>query len=139
MASGAIYSAIRTYLEAQWTTTPLVFENEGQQPGGESPPAWVLVELAGDAYEQVSIGAATVAANRWDEDGSLYLSVMVPSGSGSLVARTHARNLADLFRGQTLMSGTLEFGAAHFGLGRTSDTDGNWYVFPVDIDWRKVE
>lgn len=139
MASGTIYTAIRDYLVAQWTTTPLVFENEGQQPGGDTVSPWVLVELSGDVYEQASIGAATVATNRWDEEGALHLAVMVPSGSGSVVARTHARNLADLFRGHTLMSGALEFGATHIGRGDRADVDGNWYMIPVDIDWRKVE
>lgn len=144
MASGTVSAAIEAYLAANWTATPLAFENKNQfENGNPIPPAdeiaWVEMELTGTRYGQVSIGAITQAGNRWDEEGMLLLNVLVPGGTGSATARTHAKSLADLFRGVTLLSGQLEFMDAFIGKGEPSQREGNWYQIPVDIEWRRVE
>jgi hypothetical protein len=145
MASGAVSAAIEDYLSAHWTTTPLLFENKTEAEDGTvlppQPPApFVEVSFTGRVYEQVSLGASVQRDNRWDEEGVLFLDVLVPIGQGSRDARTYAKSLCDLFRGLTLLNDTLEFRAASIGEGAKSDKyNGNYFSIPVDVDWRRVE
>jgi len=143
MASGAVSAAIEDHLTANWSTTPLLFENkDADESGNALPPAtpgyFVEVSFTGKSYGQQSIGASLQADNRWDEEGFLFLNVMIPKGWGSRDGRTYAKSLCDLFRGVTLLSGNLEFLDASIGEGEKGKYDGNYFLLPVDIEWRRV-
>lgn len=140
MASGAVFDAIRTFLDGtggngSWTTTPIRWENEPYDPTA----AFVDVEMTGTAYGQESIGAVTQAANRWDEEGVLWLHVLVPINTGGSLARTYAKELADLFRGRLLLNDSLEFRDAFIGRGQTGFEDGAFYRVSVYINWRRMD
>lgn len=144
MASGAVYDAIRARLIASWSTTPIAFENEDTDTAGNVIPPntqipWIDVEMTGTLYGQESIGASLQADNRWDEEGILFLHVLVPSGEGAHDARTYAKSLADIFRGLTLLSGSLEFRDAFIGRGVPGRRDGNWFSITVSIEWRRMD
>jgi hypothetical protein len=136
MASGAVFDAIKSYLQSNWTTTPLRFENETYAPDGT---AFVAVEMTGNFYGQESFGASTQAANRWDEEGVLWLHVLVPMNTGGSTVRTYAKSLADLFRGQRLLSDSLEFMDAFIGRGQGGHEDGAYYRVSVYINWRRID
>lgn len=136
MPGSDIYSAVRTHLEASWASTPLHFENENTNPAAGG--AWVYVEFASSVYGQQSIGARTQAENRWDEEGTVFMYVMVPTGTGAADAYGYARSLVDIFRGVTLMSGRLEFMDATIGYGEHPEEEGNWYRISVNQAWRLV-
>lgn len=136
MASGAVYDAIKAYLKVNWTTTPIRFENETFVPDGT---AFVAEEITGKLYAQESIGAITQAANRWDEEGTLWLHVLVPMGTGGSTARAYAKQLADLFRGLVLLSNSLEFREAFIGRGQPGHEDGAYYRVSVYINWRRMD
>lgn len=137
MASDVVYSAIKTYLTAQWTNCPIAWENESfDKP--EPPAPWVLFEITGNMYDQQSIGDSPQAANRWDEEGMMWLHVMVPKGTGSVLARHYAKGLADVFRGARLID-TMEFLSATIGEGAPGDEQGNYFRVSVSIDWRRWE
>lgn len=138
MASDTVYDAIRAHLETYWSATTIAWENEGfEKP--EPPAPWVMVEVTGDLYAQMSIGAGNQAENRWDEEGELLMHVMVPAGTGARTARHHAKSLADLFRGALLIDDTLEFLDASIGMGQPGDEDGMWWRVSVSVDWRRLE
>lgn len=138
MASDQVYDAVRGYLAARWTETPIVWENEDfTRPDPLAP--WVAVEIAGSLYSQESVGADVQAANRWDEAGTLFLHVFVPAGTGSSTARRHCKTLADLFRGARLMDDALEFLDASIGFGEPGDEEGVTYRVSVSVDWRREE
>jgi hypothetical protein len=141
MASGAVFDAIRTFLDGtggngSWTTTPIRWENEPYEPIGVE---FIDIEMTGTAYGQQSIGASTQASNRWDEEGVLWLHVMVPINTGGSLARTHAKALADRFRGLMLLSNSLEFRDAFIGRGQTGFEDGAYYRVSVYINWRRID
>lgn len=153
MASEIVFDAIRAHIEAEWSaTTAVKWENEGfwrrtvadpdvwEQFTTEAPTdaPWVLIELQGTLYAQVSIGESDQADNRWDEEGVLYVHVCVPKGTGSRAARVAALASANLFRGVTLVSGSLEFMDASIGVGESVE-EGNFYRLTVTIDWRRME
>lgn len=133
MSSATVYSAVRTWLEGSWNATPLAWENEPFEVP-EPPSPFVVVEIYGDSYQQESIGAGNPAAELWREDGAVLLHVMVPAGTGSLTARTHAEALANLLRGLELPGG-IRFRGMSIGLGETATDDGNWWRISVRAEW----
>jgi hypothetical protein len=147
MASGAVSAAIEDYLIAHWATTPLLMENDNRDavsgvplPPSPDPAPFVEVNFSGRSYGQASLGASVQSANRWDEDGFVSFDVLVPINTTSRVARTNAKSLADLFRGLLLLNGSLEFLDAAISSGSPSSKyNGNYYVIPVDIEWRRVD
>lgn len=138
MASGAVYDAIRAYLDGAWTTTPIAWENEQFTPP-DPPSPFLEVEMTGTNYGQQSLGASLQRDNRWDEEGVLFLNLQIPLGTGASQGRTYAKTLADLFRGTRLLSDSLEFRDAFIGVGRPGRTDGNWWLVPIDIEWRRMD
>jgi hypothetical protein len=150
MASDAVYPAIKAFLSnasnvavlADPTThvvPPFRYENETFTLPNNPLAPWVDVEVSSVLYGQQSIGAATQATNRWDETGHLWLSVFVEAGTGGERARQLTKQLADLFRGLTLLNGDLEFMDSYIGEGEPKAEDGNWFKLPLVIEWRRVE
>jgi hypothetical protein len=147
MAADAVYDAIKTYLTANQSslTDPdtsdavtIRFENESFDLPNPPKP-FVSVALTSSVYGQQTIGASLQAQNRWDERGHLWLAVFAQTGSGVSRARHLAKQLADLFRGTTLLSGSLEFMDSFIGEGEPGAEDGNWYKLPLAIEWRRMD
>lgn len=135
--SDEVYDAIRDYLTANWSHTPIAWPNETFENAAAEP--FVAFEIHGTLFAQMSIGANPHGDNRWDEEGSIWLHVTVPRGSGMLAGRGAARAMAEMFRGTLLLSERLEFMDAVIGPGQAGDEDGNWFVISVNIDWRLME
>ncbi|GAB5506681.1 MAG: hypothetical protein Rhirs2KO_18440 [Rhizobiaceae bacterium] len=133
MASDTAFNGIRAYLEANWSTTPLIFENE-EWPS-DNPQHFVLVEVVGNFYDQASIGAEPVSGNLWREGGQVFLSVMTKRGTGSGTARTYAKQLVDLFRGNE-EAGVRPRGMS-IGAGEPGENDGNYFRMTAVIDWER--
>lgn len=136
MASGEVHDAIKAYLQSNWTTTPIRFEND---PVDSLPEAFVDIEMTGTLYGQESIGASHQEDNRWDEEGVLWVHVLVKINTGGSTVRTYAKSLADLFRGLLLMNDSLEFRDAFIGRGQTGHEAGMYYRVSVYINWRRME
>ncbi|TAI67579.1 phage tail terminator-like protein [Bradyrhizobium sp. Leo170] len=123
-----------------FSLAPLVYENEGDGPPSGEVSNWVLVVLNSELYGQQSIGAGIdQAANRWDEDGTLWLHVFTPRGTGSREARRIAKGLANMFRGLTMLNGRLEFMDADMGAGDPGAENANYYLLSVSIEWRVID
>ncbi|RUM97913.1 hypothetical protein EET67_09875 [Pseudaminobacter arsenicus] len=134
MSSATAFNTIEQYLKAQWTATPLVFENEPHDLP-DQPAHWVFVEVFGDTFEQASIGADGRDANLWRETGQIYINVMTERDIGTGQARAYAEQLASLFRGLDI--GTLTFGRSSIGAGEPGIGDGNYWRMTVTIDWER--
>lgn len=134
MSSLVTYDTIEQYITAQWTTTPLVFENFNTDLP-DDPAHFVLVEIFGDTFDQESIGAEPRTGNLFREWGQLYLNVMTRNGIGTRLARQYATSLVDLFQGLDI--GTLTFLRASIGAGEPGKNDGNYYRMTATIDWRR--
>lgn len=133
MSTATAFTAIRAHLEAEWQATPLAWDNETYAPNDNTP--FVMVQITGDLWDQASIGAGERTANRWEETGELLLSVIVPTGTGSLLARQHAEALANIFRGLNLDESNIEFRDISIGLGVAAQDRGPWWLLPVRINW----
>jgi hypothetical protein len=141
MASGAVFDAIRTYLDGTggngaWQTTPIRWENEPLSP---LPDSFIDVEMTGTMYGQQSFGAIHQENNRWDEEGVLWLHVLTKINAGGSTARTYAKSLADLFRGRTLLNDSIEFRDAFIGRGQSGHEDGMYYRISIYQEWRRMD
>lgn len=134
MSTATAYSAIKAFLDANFTAAPLVYENT-DTPQADTPVAFVFVEISGNSYRQASTGGG-LTDNLFRENGLLWLHVMVPSGAGSVTARTHAETLITLLRNAELVSGKLVFMDASVGLGEPGTEDGNYWRLSVSIEWQ---
>lgn len=135
MASPEAFAIIKGVFDNSWSGAPAAFENDGFTPG-EPPAPWLFVEAVGDIFSQASIGGGDDRDdNLWRETGSLMVHVMVPNGTGSLIARQLGRDVASLFRGRDI--GSMTFGDASLGAGQPGDDDGNYWRFTVTIDWQR--
>lgn len=141
MASGTVYTAIRDFLEANYTATALVFDNERYDPSAADH--WAMIEIAGTYFGRESIGADDPMLDRFEEEGVLIISMMAPADVGTKTARDHLETLAELFRGRRLLSDLLEFEDARVGFGERvgaeNGADGNWYRLNMTVDWRLIE
>jgi hypothetical protein len=134
VASPAVANAIRSFLEGNFTLAPLLFENEGES----SADTWVMVEYNSTSFTQESIGAGSVAANRWDEEGSFFCHVFTRRGIGTTDARAVSYGIADLFRGVTLLNDAIEIRDIIIGQGGP-DEEGNFYIISVNVGWRMID
>lgn len=137
MSSQLVYDVVEQRLDANWTATPVVFENE-DFPTPDDPAAFVFVELYGDVFDQISIGGGDeVGDNLWREAGSLLMHVMTPNGTGTRDARAFAKQLVDLFRGQEI--GGVTFRDAAIGAGEPGENDGNYFRMTASVSWLRDE
>ncbi|OCP05001.1 MULTISPECIES: phage tail terminator-like protein [unclassified Ensifer] len=136
MSTPQSYDAVHDYLIANWSTTPIAFENDRFEPPTDAE-TWLFVEVFGDLFAQESIGAETQAANLWREAGQIYVHVMTPRGAGTRTARLYASQIADLFRGQEIAG--VVFRDASIGAGEPGKADGSYFRMTVTIDWQRDE
>jgi len=139
MASATVYSAVRSYLEANWSATPIKWENETFEiPAATdypaAPAAFLVVEFTGDSYQQASIGSGSPTAERWIETGSVLIYSLVQANASSLVARQNADAVAALLQGMVL-PGSIRLQSMSFGDGGEGDEDGLWWQIPLRVNW----
>jgi hypothetical protein len=139
MSSDTVYSAFRTWLEANWTATTIRWENEtfllpAPTVYPAAPAAFIAVELSGNFYRQMSLGSGTPSSERWAEAGAILVYSLVQAGASSLAARQNATAIADLARGVTL-PGTIRLQGMTIGEGGPGDEDGNWWQIVLRIEF----
>jgi hypothetical protein len=131
-----VQTAVETFLTANWSTTPIAFENDGFQPptnGNGDVLPWLLVELNGGLYEQRTLGTGNATTDFWSDSGTVWIHIFVASGSGSLIAKQYGSALASLFQGRTL-SPNIQFGDITMAASGGTQ-DGNDWGLSLSIDW----
>ena len=123
-------SAIRSRMQANWSATPIVWENAPSEPAAGTPFVFFEV-LGGDAF-QASIGAPSSRLYR--HTGVIQAHVFTPVNKGSKDSLQYADSIAAIFRGQTF-GGVLCF-APRIGSGAPADDDGNWWRVTVTIPFQ---
>ncbi|MFG1205570.1 hypothetical protein [Xanthobacter flavus] len=136
MSSPAAYDAVASYLREVWNITPLVFENE--MASAPTDDHWIFVEMVGGLYAQQSMGAETLDANLWREEGTLWLHVMMPSFRGTQTGRGYAWQLVQLLTRQPIPP--IVFRDAMVGAGEPAvKIDGNFAAMTATIEWHRDE
>jgi hypothetical protein len=130
MSSPVPWADARAKITAANLGVPIEWPNEDFQEPVSSPGLWISVETCSDSMEPIEVGA-----NVWQESGTLYIHVMAPQGSGTMAARTLAKQIVTLFRSLPPPQ-TVVYTSAGLGTGAGNDPRGLWWVLPVSIDWR---
>ena len=114
-------SSLEGYIETNWTTTPISYE--------EVP----YIPTAGTAFIEVWVndGGSTHAAmpNTQRFAGVLQIDINVPKGSGTATARTYADTIIGLFNGKQVDSITFRDLRVH------KDPSGEWYTLSLAWEW----
>lgn len=130
--AGAV-AAIRERLQANWTTTPIAFQNERfthptDPISGEGAP-WVYLEVIGN-YSELR-GAGTPGDNIWCYDGHILIHVFVPVNSGVELAQQLAVAAGEIFRAAGFYNdgqgSIVRSWSPQTDGGGISDDDGNWF------------
>jgi hypothetical protein len=138
MSSPAAYDSFHDRLTAAWVYTDLIFENtdyETPVDGDGKAMPFVYVEIFGDRYPQISVGAPQ--QNLFEESGICYCHVMVPSGSGSRDARVHANNILNLFREQNTAGVRID--DMSIGEGQPGRSFPNYWAMTVTLWWERYD
>ncbi|MER9710172.1 hypothetical protein NKJ13_07870 [Mesorhizobium sp. M0174] len=136
MASPEAFDVVEQQIADRWNITPVVFENDDYQLP-DVPTEFVYVEIYGDFYDQISLGAEPREDNLWREGGQVYLHLMTPNNTGSRRARVLAKQLVGLFRGQDIEGVT--FRDASIGAGDPGRTFANYYAMTATVNFERDE
>jgi hypothetical protein len=130
--AGAV-AAIRARLVANWTTTPIAFQNENFDPptdpnDGASLP-WVFLEVLGNTSEVRTFGLP--GSHEWLYLGHILVHVFVPVNSGVESAQQYASEIGEIFRAKEFCNGdpgsAVRSWSPRTDGGETSDDEGNWF------------
>lgn len=134
--------ALKDALATDWTTTPVVEENEdppGLIDAAGVPSPFVFVEIQSDSAEQRSIGSP--GSDWFESKGAMIATVFVPSGIGADLATQHAAAIGDLFRNRQITldgSSCVQTWAPHVGRGTPATSEapeGRWWSVAVSIPY----
>lgn len=133
----SVTAAVRQRLNANWTTTPIAWENvpfDPKTPGGIFPAdgPWIYCEIVFAGSAQASLGSP--GSNRFRHVGLIFIHIFVPVNGGTKKAYEYADQLADIFRAQEF-SGVL-CRSPVIGRGEKSDDDGNWFRVTLSCEFQ---
>lgn len=137
MSTLTAYDALRDWFEANWTFTAKRYENETPYAPADLAP-FVYMEVEGELFSQLSIGAGAPSANLWREEGAAWFHCCVPQGSGVETARSYAQTLALMLKGLALAPG-LQMTSMQIRPGGPYPADGNYYAVPLLSNWYRNE
>lgn len=106
---------------------------EEPEPGADGGlPMFLAVEFESDGAEPYELGGAT-----WQEDGTIYVHVLTPTGAGIEGGNAVRKAVADAFRG--LGAGAapgLVYDRFRFPPGGSDEASGNWFRLSLAIEYR---
>lgn len=90
---------------------------------------WLHVDSTSHTLDPVELSGGV-----WQEEGTLYVDVFAPTGTGTDAARALAKSVSNIFRGQ--YGGPVIYLGGSIGNGSVAETDGMWWVITVTVQWR---
>jgi hypothetical protein len=141
--AGAV-AAIEARLTANWTTTPIAFENAASDPvvldGNSVPIPWVFCEVETDAAGIRGVG--TPGSHTVLETGVVRVTVFVPVGTERATAQQYADSIGEIFRVKqfydTDPGACVRTWTPTVSLGRPAETQnpaGSWWAVSVAIPY----
>lgn len=134
MAWADAVSAIKARFTANWSETPICYQNGEAADGGlfAPPPdglsAWVYLEVLGAGGQLAGFGGGNHLLRH---RGVIFVHVFVPVNSGTATAFTYADAVAAVFQA-TSFSG-VRCSAASMDGGGSGDDKGNWFRVSVSV------
>jgi hypothetical protein len=118
-------NAIRVYFLNTWNEVPVIFDNE---PAIDEPEGiWARLSVNPGASKRASIARKT-----YDQQGRVYLQVMIPEGEPDNEGWTLAERFGMAFRELNLDNYRVRFDTPEYS---SSDAEDDWYVITVSIPY----
>ena len=129
----AAVNALRSKLDAGFTTLPRYWPNDEREPTLEAAPnGFVLSEVRLQDEKPITIGPDGSRLHR--DFGEFVVNVFVPAGSRAGTAETHAQSIRTLF-GVNAVSG-VRITRRFIGAGSNINGPlGRFWAVPVVIEW----
>ncbi|MER8615968.1 hypothetical protein NKG99_03805 [Mesorhizobium sp. M1409] len=138
-------AAIREWLEDNWTTTPITYQNEDpEQPWpplrtSGSPAPWIHLRIRDTGSRIWTFGTAN---NRgWRYDGQIIVHVFTPVGEGTAEADQCAVAIGEIFRAAKFYDDGLGSYIRTLapevigGDNATESEDGKWFGVTMSVDF----
>lgn len=125
MATSALRSTVEGRIQANWTTTPVDYDNARFTVPAT---AWIKVIIAENNSKQAELGGNV---KRRRALGVIYADVYAPVGRGGNEARVLADSFAALFRDFKSANLTCDEPSV-----RTMGEKNGWYQMTVNIPYR---
>lgn len=136
MSFATAVATIQARMQANWTSTPLCFQN-GITPDGAhfDPPAdgvtaWVYFEVLPGSGSIAGFGGGE-GNHTLRRGGVVFAHVYVPVGTGLATALAHTDAIAAIFEAKGF-SGIRCYEATPGGTG-SGDDEGNWFRASISI------
>lgn len=137
MIPPAAAQAIKDRLRTGFTAAPIAWPNEKfDRPVDKASKRvlpFVKAELAGEEFDQASIGAGT-SGNLFRTEGRLSVHIFVAANTGDDVALQMAKQIRDLYCGQEIAG--VEFRKARVYPGADGDESGVYWRRSIVIEFR---
>lgn len=121
---------IESEISNNFSLCPVLFENVGVPPENDVP-AWVSVVDKASFSDQTGFGEPSFLTG-----GAIILAIFVPKGSGTALARTIAKNLADILASKEIGGISLHQPEFHGSPG--IDKDNPWYQMNLIIPYTAI-
>ena len=128
--SPEVYSDVKLIIAAEAAALgiPVQWPNIDFRP--PSPPSlWLTIDLAAEASETIELGN-----KHWEEQGAIWLHVMISLNSGIELALAYRKSLANAFRAAVPTTIGLYYGSHAYD--PLSPDDGVWRRLSVAISYR---
>jgi hypothetical protein len=128
-------AAVRAYLAAHWSATPLFWPNEiSAAPVGAdaATPLWTLTEFINLAAFDAGFGSAGKRHAR--DDGIVWGHFFAAVMTGEDAAYQAAFDFGEMLR-LLRIDGGLQFYAPQVMTGELASDDGNWWRVSVKTPW----
>jgi hypothetical protein len=129
-------AAIRQRLVANWTTTPLLFENveeEQIKTNGQMPDSFVACETLPLMQEQKDLGGGNIRGYR--TRGIIKIYIFTPAGDGDGLGMEYADTIAAIFRGKTF-DGVVCYAPSIRDSGADkSDAEGRYWRITLGVEF----
>lgn len=128
--SPEVYADVKLIIAAEATALglPVQWPNIDFTP--PAPPSlWLTIDLAAEASETIELGN-----KQWEEQGAIWLHVMIGLNSGIELALSYRKALANAFRSAIPTTVGLYYGSHAYD--PLSPDDGVWRRLSVAISYR---
>lgn len=127
MSSIVPYDDAVALLQAANLGYPIQYPNINfTQPQGTP---WMAMNMTGDLLEPIELNGGA-----WQEEGTLLVQIIVPTGTGSRLARTLGKQVANVFR--NLGPRDVVYFQMSIGENTMDVPVGNWWVMGVTVLYR---
>lgn len=134
--AGAV-AAIKARMAANWTTTPIVYQNAKNEydPGANDQQPWVFFEVLGSSSGLRGVGMP--GSHVWLYRGFIMAHVFVPVNSGTDTAQQYAVTIGEIFRAKEFYNDTppacVRTWSPQTDGGADDSEDGKWWRVTCSI------